>query len=341
MKKASVFVLMPINHALLEGIYETGIVAACETAGALCKRIDKEVVAHRITDEIYRQISRADILIADVTGLNPNVYYEIGFAHGIGKNVVLLKHFNDESRFPFDTHDFQHIVYTSAEHLKEELKRRIIRLSEQPKLNEWNAPIIQEINQRFRPILYDGFTAASMPVENKIKPLLSEDKPALIRLMGMALHKSWPLISSLVEDNHLGKWSSPNLTIEMAVVSQAWLIEQEGLIHADWKDRLEIFENSILRFKDKARGQVVIKVHRFHHIPYIHGVLINDKHLFLGNCSWDRHNKFTAGANAYEEYSGDTHEGDRNIEQFTRWFNYCVKEDEHYSSRRETTGHGH
>ena len=132
--RASVFVLMPFKLDLLKDIYELGICPACAEAGAHCTRVDREVIFGKITEEIYNQVDRADILIADVTGLNPNVFYEIGFAHGLGKNVIFIKHAEDKNGFPFDTHDFQHISYSNADQLKEELIRRISRFSENPEL---------------------------------------------------------------------------------------------------------------------------------------------------------------------------------------------------------------
>ncbi|MCB2263219.1 MAG: nucleoside 2-deoxyribosyltransferase [Candidatus Thiosymbion ectosymbiont of Robbea hypermnestra] len=329
--KASVFVLMPFKDAFLQEMYENGIEKACNNANAFCRRLDKELIHGRMTDEIYNQIDRADILIADVTGLNPNVFYEIGFAHGIGKNVILIKRSSDTHDFPFDTHDFQHIIYTDANHLKEELTRRVSRFSEKPEFNEWNSAFHKKRRQRYLPKLYDGFTEASISMEREIKPLLSKEQLVNIKLLGMALHKSFPLVAGLIEDNYLGKWKSPLLTLDLAAIRKEWIIEKGDLIHKDWMDRLDMFEEHLAKFKKKAEGQVELNLYRFHHMPYLHGMLVNEQHLFLGSCSWDRHNKLTVGGNPYEKYSGDIMVGDRKIEQFSRWFNYCVKEHKYYS----------
>ena len=327
-KKPVVFVLMPFKGDNFINIFENGIRLACYEAGVHCIRVDKEIIFDKITEEIYNQIDRADILIADVTGLNPNVYYEIGFAHGLGKNVIFIKNAKDKSKFPFDTADFQHVIYTGSEHLKIELKRRISSFVQNPEQNIWKSDFHKRRLQRFIPVIYQGFTEASSSIERFIRESLLSDSKLCIKLMGMALHKSFPLVSSLVEDKYLVRKheENPLLNIDLAVVSSSWLQRYDGLIHNDWMERLNRFETQYSDFAKKEQDNFTINLYRFHHLPYIHGILINENHLFLGSASWDRHNKLQVGGNAYEEYSGDTFIGDRKIQQFIGWFNYCVKE---------------
>lgn len=332
-KKPRVFVLMPFKGDHFTDTYEHGIYSACEEEGAFCTRVDKEAILGRITEEIYSLIDRADILIADVTGLNPNVYYEIGFSHGLGKNVIFIKHENDGNNFPFDTADFQHIVYTNSGHLKSELKRRLERFINNPEQNIWKSDFHKMRLQRFVPIIYPGFTEASAPIANLISEYLAGDSQINIKLLGMALHLSFPTIVSLIEDKYLVKTRKDVLlTLELAVVSDSWLQRYNGLIHSDWAWRLRRFEAAYADFSKRAPGNFNINLYRFHHLPYLHGILINENHLFLGSASWDRHNKLKVGGNAYEEYTDGTLVGDRKIEQYTGWFNYCRKEHEFFET---------
>jgi hypothetical protein len=120
------FVLMPFSPAFTD-IYEFGIKGACADAGAYCERVDEQVFLGSMLDRIYNQISRADIIVADMTGKNPNVFYEVGYAHALGKTTVLLTQSADD--IPFDLKHFPHIVY--QQHIKElrtELARRIEHL---------------------------------------------------------------------------------------------------------------------------------------------------------------------------------------------------------------------
>lgn len=102
------FVLMPFD-ASFNDIYEFGIKGACSDADLYCERVDEQVFLGSMLERIYSQISKADLLVADMTGKNANVFYEVGYAHALGKNVVLLT--SVASDIPFDLKHFPHIVY--------------------------------------------------------------------------------------------------------------------------------------------------------------------------------------------------------------------------------------
>jgi hypothetical protein len=106
--KPFVFVVMPFAKEF-DDVYQLGIKQACEKAGMYCERIDEQLYAERILDRIYNQIAKADVIVADMTGRNENVFYEVGYAHGLGKKVILLT--DDANDIPFDLKDYPHIVY--------------------------------------------------------------------------------------------------------------------------------------------------------------------------------------------------------------------------------------
>lgn len=129
------FVLMPFD-ASFNDIYEFGIKGACTDMGIYCERVDEQVFLGSMLERIYSQISRADLLVADMTGKNPNVYYEVGYAHALGKNVVLLTSIAQD--IPFDLKHFPHIVYgTEIKTLRASLGRHLKHLaSEEPTRND-------------------------------------------------------------------------------------------------------------------------------------------------------------------------------------------------------------
>jgi hypothetical protein len=106
--KTFVFVLMPF-HESFSDIFEAGIRPACKDAGAYCERVDEQMFDESILDRVYNQIAKADIIIAEMTGRNPNVFYEAGYAHGLNKRVIFLTQNSDD--IPFDLKHYPHIVY--------------------------------------------------------------------------------------------------------------------------------------------------------------------------------------------------------------------------------------
>ncbi len=106
--KPFVFVIMPFAESF-DDIYEFGIVGAAEDAGAYAERVDHQVFQEGILDRTFNQISKADVIVADMTGRSPNVFYEVGYAHALNKVVILLT--QDADDIPFDLRHQQHLIY--------------------------------------------------------------------------------------------------------------------------------------------------------------------------------------------------------------------------------------
>ncbi len=128
--KPFVFVLMPFESKF-DDVYKLGIKAACTDSGAYCERVDEQYYEGTMLERIYNQISRADFIIADMTGRNPNVFYEVGYAHALNKRVILVTTNADD--IPFDLKNYPHIPYKgSITTLKEELFKRVTWAIENP-----------------------------------------------------------------------------------------------------------------------------------------------------------------------------------------------------------------
>lgn len=121
--KPTVFVIMPFAQEW-DDSYHLGIKPACEEAGATCTRVDEQIFLENILQRIYGQIAKADIVVAEMTGRNENVFYEVGYAHGLGKKVVFLT--MSEGDIPFDLRHYPHIVHGGKiRTIKEQLKKKI------------------------------------------------------------------------------------------------------------------------------------------------------------------------------------------------------------------------
>jgi hypothetical protein len=103
-----VFVLMPFA-AELKPVYEDHIKPVCESLSMTVARADDFFTHKSIIEEIWSAIAQSHILIADCTGRNPNVFYEIGMAHSIGKPVVLITQEPDD--VPFDLRHRRYLQY--------------------------------------------------------------------------------------------------------------------------------------------------------------------------------------------------------------------------------------
>ena len=80
----------------------------------------------RIIPRILEGIGRSAFLIADVSGVRPNVYYEIGFAQGLGKQVVITA--RTGTTLPFDVMDVPVIFWDTQDSLKEQLRKRLSKV---------------------------------------------------------------------------------------------------------------------------------------------------------------------------------------------------------------------
>jgi hypothetical protein len=113
-------------------VYNLGIKETCEQSGAYCERVDEQVYSGNILDRVYNQIAKADFIIADMTGKNANVFYEVGYAHAIGKSTILLTQNNDD--IPFDLKHYPHVIYNNITALKTELKKWVDWNIQNPKI---------------------------------------------------------------------------------------------------------------------------------------------------------------------------------------------------------------
>lgn len=110
------FVLMPFSPDFND-VYKFGIKEPARALDIQAERVDEQIYSEGILDRIYKQIDAADIIIADMTGQNVNVFYEVGYAHGRNKLCILLT--QNSNDIPFDLKHRRHIVYDgSIEKLK-------------------------------------------------------------------------------------------------------------------------------------------------------------------------------------------------------------------------------
>lgn len=102
-----VSVMMPFNAGFAP-VYEA-IRAAVAGSGLQAQRVDDVWEHHTIIQDVVSLIDRAKIVICDLTGKNPNVFYEAGIAHTLGREVIMIT--QSEHDVPFDLRHHRYLGY--------------------------------------------------------------------------------------------------------------------------------------------------------------------------------------------------------------------------------------
>ena len=128
-------------HESMSALYSEGIEPAVIDAGYRPFRIDRSEHINRIDDEIIGEIRRSRFLIADYSQegneARGSVYYEAGFAHGLGLSVIFTCRQESFDNLHFDISHYNFIVWTAHEDLRERLKGRIVAaIGEGPEVRE-------------------------------------------------------------------------------------------------------------------------------------------------------------------------------------------------------------
>jgi hypothetical protein len=123
------FVLMPFADDLRE-VYTQVYKPTCARNGLDTWRVDEVSRPGSITRDIVEGILDADIVIADLTSKNPNVFYELGIAHAVGNKTIMTA--QSMSDVPFDIANFRVILYeqtiSGSRKLKKDLDSAIKEL---------------------------------------------------------------------------------------------------------------------------------------------------------------------------------------------------------------------
>jgi hypothetical protein len=103
------FVLMPMKDEFIE-LYEDLVKPTVEKAGLKCEYAGDILGPGIIMEDIWDRVERARLIIADLTGRNANVFYEVGYAHALDRHKVILLS-QDVEDVPFDLQGFRCIRY--------------------------------------------------------------------------------------------------------------------------------------------------------------------------------------------------------------------------------------
>lgn len=104
--KKQVFVIMKFDDKHLDSAYEGVIKPTIKEFGLEPLRIDEIHDSGVISEQILKNISESQYIFVDLTGERPNCYYEAGFAHALGKELILTIKKGDQVHFDLSGHRF-------------------------------------------------------------------------------------------------------------------------------------------------------------------------------------------------------------------------------------------
>lgn len=125
LESSTAFVAMWFDD-VVKPAYFGGIRPAIEAAGYESVRIDLEEHNDDIMDRVFSEIRRARFVVADFTQQRNGVYFESGFALGLGITVIWTCRERDAGEAHFDTEHFNHVIWSTPDELRERLERRIV-----------------------------------------------------------------------------------------------------------------------------------------------------------------------------------------------------------------------
>lgn len=107
-EEISVFIIMPFSEEWSDDVL-MAIKDTCNDLNINVFRADELLGSYLIIDDIIASIKKSDIIIADITVRNTNVYYELGYAHALNKSTILVA--QKGAIIPFDISGFRYITY--------------------------------------------------------------------------------------------------------------------------------------------------------------------------------------------------------------------------------------
>jgi hypothetical protein len=117
----NVFIIMPFGEEFRD-VYES-FSAVCHEVGFRAERTDESTSSERIIPRILDGIRRSAFVIADVTQTSANVSYEVGFAQGMGRPVIVSA--QKGTLLPFDFADIPVLFWSSQDDLRLKLRKRV------------------------------------------------------------------------------------------------------------------------------------------------------------------------------------------------------------------------
>ena len=186
--------------------------------------------------------------------------------------------------------------------------------------------IHKEVTERSINTVYPDFYEASMDMRAAISKAADRDNRLTLRWLGMSMGHAWPFLLNTL--NPLMNGRRPIQTrVELAFLDFEWP-ELETINPQRIETAKANFE-SVNRFRQDHQPVLAekgwsIDAWLYRHMPNYHGLLINERELFLSTCGWQEM-KLSGAGNPYERFSTNDGFGKKKVELFQQWFEYSVR----------------
>ncbi len=120
--KPRIFVAMPFDDKM-DDVYDYGIKGAVNDTGFICERADLSAFTGDIMNWVKERIRTSKLVFADLTGANPNVYLEVGYAWGAGVPTILAIQQPEELKF--NVRGQRCLTYRKISELEEQLREEL------------------------------------------------------------------------------------------------------------------------------------------------------------------------------------------------------------------------
>ena len=104
---------MEFNTTEYEDLYNDVIAPVCDKMGLKAFRASETYSPGLVIADITKQIAQSRVIIAEITPINANVYYEVGFADAFGKPLILIAD-RKITELPFDIRPYRTIFYENS-----------------------------------------------------------------------------------------------------------------------------------------------------------------------------------------------------------------------------------
>jgi hypothetical protein len=119
-----IFVIMPFAEPY-DSLYREVITPVADDAGFEIVRVDEIHGPGISLDDIQQQIEQSHAVVAEISTHNPNVFYELGYAHALRKPAVILVRREEGTKMPFDVRSYRAIFYDDTIGGKRNVERNL------------------------------------------------------------------------------------------------------------------------------------------------------------------------------------------------------------------------